>query len=518
MFGWIGNIRVRTKLIFGFGLVLALSSLLALGGWVAIDSLDERGIKIENIAHVAEMTKDLRVHRLQVELNPKGNGAELISQTLDKLNRHLNTARANLEDPSDLVLIDRQVAAVDVYRDALTALRNSSAESPGVFASMATQGDILLSTTQQLITSQSAKRDVDSAFAKFMLSSIAILAFILGIVAAWVITRQVVTPLQYVLLNVDRIAKGDLGVDFDVSRGDELGDLQRRLNHMIVNLRELIGGIRAGIIQLSSSAEELSAITEQTSAGVNSQKVETDHVATAMNQMAASVQDVARNAVEASMAAAEADRQALEGDNVVAEAAAQIERLAIEVNNSTVAMCNLREESEKIGGVLDVIKSVSQQTNLLALNAAIEAARAGEAGRGFAVVADEVRSLAQRTQQSTEEIQKLISSLQEGTREVSEVMDVSRALTDSSVELTRRAGKALESITQTVSTIQLMNQQIASASDQQTVVAEEINRSILNVRDISEQTASASDETAASSVDLARLGHELDRLVNRFRL
>lgn len=128
---------------------------------------------------------------------------------------------------------------------------------------------------------------------------------------------------------------------------------------------------------MSSSAEELSAITEQTSAGVNSQKVETDHVATAMNQMAASVQDVARNAVEASMAAAEADRQALEGDNVVAEAAAQIERLAIEVNNSTVAMCNLREESEKIGGVLDVIKSVSQQTNLLALNAAIEAARAG---------------------------------------------------------------------------------------------------------------------------------------------
>lgn len=518
MFDWISNIRIGTKLGFGFGLVLALTSLLALTGWIAINSLDERGLKIESIARVAEMTKDLRVHRLQIELNRKGDGAQLILQTLEKLTVHLNTARTHLTSPSDFALIDQQIAAVNAYRDAQPALSQAGADLTPVFARMSEQGEILLNTAQQLIASQSAKREADSSFAKTLLASIAALALLLGAVAAWIITRQIVTPLQHVLKDVDRIASGDLSQDLEVNRRDELGQLQRSLQKMTTSLRELIGGIGASVIQIASAAEELSAVTEQTSVGVNSQKVETDQVATAMNEMTSTVQEVARNAEEASDAAAAADRQAQEGDKVVGEAVAQIERLAIEVGNSTVAMSNLREESDKIGGVLDVIKAVAQQTNLLALNAAIEAARAGEAGRGFAVVADEVRSLAQRTQQSTEEIEKLISSLQSGTLEVSAVLESSRILTDSSVELTRRAGASLENITRTVSTIQLMNQQIASAAEQQSAVAEEINRSVLNVRDISEQTAGASDETAASSIELARLGHELDDLVKRFRL
>ncbi|WP_419737507.1 MULTISPECIES: methyl-accepting chemotaxis protein [Pseudomonas] len=234
--------------------------------------------------------------------------------------------------------------------------------------------------------------------------------------------------------------------------------------------------------------------------------------------MTATVQEVARNAEEASEAAVAADQQAREGDKVVGEAIAQIERLAAEVGHSTEAMSHLKAESDKIGSVLDVIKSVAEQTNLLALNAAIEAARAGEAGRGFAVVADEVRSLAQRTQKSTEEIEELIVGLQGGTDQVATIMDNSRSLTDSSVELTRRAGGALGSITRTVSAIQTMNQQIAAAAEQQSAVAEEINRSVLNVRDVSEQTASASEETAASSVELARLGNHLQVLVSRFRV
>ncbi|WP_232915679.1 methyl-accepting chemotaxis protein, partial [Pseudomonas syringae] len=228
-----------------------------------------------------------------------------------------------------------------------------------------------------------------------------------------------------------------------------------------------------------------------------------DQVATAMHEMTATVQEVARNAEEASEAAVTADRQARDGERVVNEAIAQIERLASAVGNSSEAMGALKQESDKIG-------------NLLALNAAIEAARAGEAGRGFAVVADEVRSLAQRTQKSTEEIEALIARLQSGTQQAATVMDSSRELSTSSVELTRRAGGSLESITKTVSAIQAMNQQIAAAAEEQSATAEEINRSIINVRDVSEQTSAASEETAASSVELARLGNHLQVLVSRF--
>ncbi|WP_413786116.1 methyl-accepting chemotaxis protein [Pseudomonas flexibilis] len=287
---------------------------------------------------------------------------------------------------------------------------------------------------------------------------------------------------------------------------------------MAGTLRELIGRIRDSATQIASSAEELSVVTEQTSTGVGKQKTETDQVATAMHEMSATVQDVARNAELAARAANEADSQAREGDRVVNEVVAQIERLAGEVNRSTEAMAQLEHESNKIGSVMDVIKAVAEQTNLLALNAAIEAARAGEAGRGFAVVADEVRTLAQRTQQSTEEIEELVAGLQNGTQRVASSLHSSHSLAGSSVELTRKAGAALGSINKGVSNIQSMNQQIAAAAEQQSVVAEQISRSVISVRDVTEQTTVASQEIAKSSTELARLGNQLTAMVSRFRI
>ncbi|MBD9417377.1 methyl-accepting chemotaxis protein [Pseudomonas sp. PDM16] len=403
------------------------------------------------------------------------------------------------------------------YRETLSLFGRDLNDSLTLRKQMIQVGDDIEVLSEKLGLSQSSKRDSETASARMLLLGAAALALLIGSGAALLITRLIVRPLQSTLNAAERIAAGDLSQDIRVSREDELGKLQHAMQNMTVSLRELIGHIRDSVTQIASAAEELSAVTEQTSAGVNSQKVETDQVATAMNEMAATVQEVARNAEEASHAATEADRQAREGESAVGNAVEQMDRLSNEVERSNSAVNHLKHESEKIGSVLDVIKAVADQTNLLALNAAIEAARAGEAGRGFAVVADEVRGLAQRTQKSTEEIQALIGSLQHGSQQAADLMENSRILTESTVDLTRRAGERLTLIAEAVSAIQSMNHQIAAAAEQQSAVAEEVNRSVINVRDVSEQTAAASEETAASSIELARLGNELQMLVSRFR-
>ncbi|WP_422766086.1 methyl-accepting chemotaxis protein [Pseudomonas hefeiensis] len=630
----LGNVGVNRKLGFGFGLVLFLTLMIAFTGWSGLGNVISRGDKLGYISTLNELSKDLRLARLDYYTTRGENGPQEVNDLLAKLEAGLTAARQMIEQPADVALIDKQLAAVaeyksafaemanatvsredarsklgasadnavariaevekamlqseniaqfnnvvslskaiqqaryqvrgytysgkseaqqpaldaitdalkllarlpaqlpeehsanlqqasdsiNAYRAAVSQFRDSQLDTAAALKRMTEQGEVLLESSKSLTVSQTAVRDHDATKAKTVLVSAALLAMLFGVIAALVITRQIVGPLDQTLKVAERVAAGDLTHNLTSERRDELGQLQRAMQSMTVGLRQLIGGISDGVTQIASAAEQLSAVTEQTSAGVNSQKVETDQVATAMHEMTATVQEVARNAEEASEAAVAADQQAREGEKVVGEAIAQIERLAVEVGNSTTAMGDLKRESDKIGSVLDVIKSVAQQTNLLALNAAIEAARAGEAGRGFAVVADEVRSLAQRTQKSTEEIEELIIGLQSGTEQVATIMDNSRSLTDNSVELTRRAGGSLENITRTVSAIQSMNQQIAAAAEQQSAVAEEINRSVLNVRDVSEQTASSSEETAASSAELARLGVHLQTLVGRFRV
>ena len=469
---------------------------------------------------VVDLSKLIQQARFQVRGYTYSGKVEAEQPALDAIDnalKKITELQGSLQEQYQANLQQASVS-LQAYRAAVSQFRDSQVATAVALKTMSAQGDVLLNRSDKLTISQTAVRDTDAAQAKYLLLLATVLALIFGLVAAWAITRQIVIPLNQTLKVAERVASGDLSHDLTSTRQDELGQLQRAMQSMTVGLRELIGGISDGVTQIASAAEQLSSVTEQTSAGVNNQKIETDQVATAMNEMAATVQEVARNAEEASEAAVAADQQAREGDKVVGEAIAQIERLATEVGNSTEAMGHLKRESDKIGSVLDVIKSVAQQTNLLALNAAIEAARAGEAGRGFAVVADEVRSLAQRTQKSTEEIEELIVGLQTGTQQVATIMDNSRGLTDSSVELTRRAGSALANITRTVSTIQAMNSQIATAAEQQSAVAEEINRSVLNVRDVSEQTSSASEETAASSAELARLGIYLQTLVGRFRI
>jgi methyl-accepting chemotaxis protein len=639
MNSWFGNISVNMKLGLGFGLVLALTCVLALTGWTSLGGLIDRSNWMSDITQLNAGLTKLRVVRLQYMLtNGDETAAQNVQTTLESFAAQQQKLINSFKSPENVKLLKEQAATiaeyqtslnkmrnayrtgnsardsmsvsaetaynqiesiskrvqqmdmseqrfeqfqaitaakeafilaryevrgytattnaeteqkavgqVDVaiaslkqlnvhfadsqqdalrqletalvnYRSALMAYKNANTDAVQARKEMTDQGTAIVNTSEQLYQIQLDRRDIESAQARTFQLISTLLALLVGVIAAVIITRQITRPLQETLAVVERIASGDLTQNITVTRRDELGVLQQGIARMGVTLRDLISGIRDGVTQIASAAEELSAVTEQTSAGVNSQKVETDQVATAMHEMTATVQEVARNAEEASQAAAAADGEAREGDKVVNEAIAQIERLASEVVRSTEAMSVLQQESDKIGSVMDVIKAVAEQTNLLALNAAIEAARAGEAGRGFAVVADEVRGLAQRTQKSTEEIEGLVAGLQNGTQQVSAVMSNSRALTDSSVALTRKAGASLENITRTVSNIQSMNQQIAAAAEQQSAVAEEISRSIINVRDVSEQTAAASDETAASSVELARLGGQLQQMVSHFRV
>ncbi|WPP00548.1 methyl-accepting chemotaxis protein [Pseudomonas sp. HR96] len=474
------------------------------------------------VAHIEAVTQ-AREQVMAVRYEVRGYAASVNDKTEQTAFAAMDAAIAGVPVlqaalPEQQASIAKLQTSLSAYRDSLRNYKASLAEISAARKDMTDQGADIVRLSDELFQIQMDRRDDESAQARTLQITAALLALLFGVLSAWLITRQITRPLQETLDAVERIASGDLSANLVVTRRDELGVLQQGIQRMATTLRQLIGGIRDGVAQIASAAEELSSVTEQTSAGVNSQKIETDQVATAMHEMTATVQEVARSAEQASQAATDADREARLGDKVVAEAIAQIERLADEVRRSTDAMSNLQNESNKIGSVMDVIKAVAEQTNLLALNAAIEAARAGEAGRGFAVVADEVRGLAQRTQKSTEEIEGLVADLQSGTQQVATVMLNSRNLTDSSVELTRRAGSSLENITRTVSNIQAMNQQIATAAEEQSAVAEEISRSIVNVRDVSEQTASASEQTALSSAELARLGGQLQTLVSHFKV
>ncbi|CAN7287737.1 methyl-accepting chemotaxis protein [Pseudomonas umsongensis] len=345
-----------------------------------------------------------------------------------------------------------------------------------------------------------------------------VLALLVGLIAAWVITRLIVAPLRSVIRVAQQIAAGDLSAKVEVTRRDEIGQLMQAMQQMGAGLSQIVSGLQAGIEQLATSAQSLSAVTEQTNLEVSSQKEETEQVATAMNQMTATVHDVARNAEEAALAAQTADGKVESGQQVVRHSMVRIEQLADSATSASSSIESLSAEIQNIGTVLGVIKSVAEQTNLLALNAAIEAARAGEQGRGFAVVADEVRALAKRTQQSTEEIERLVSALRAAAQASVQQIQSSGELVKLAVSDALQTESALGSIAAAVSLIQQMNQQIAAAAEEQSSVAEEINRSVTSIRASADQSSLAMQGNAASSIELAQLGVELKGMVGHFRL
>lgn len=409
-------------------------------------------------------------------------------------------------------------AALESYADEFQSVVTLTEANEQLSQDMVTTARRVTESANNLREVQGAKMEADHTQATTLIFAATGIAVLLGILMAYLITRAITSPINHAVAIASDVASGNLRVHINDNRTDEIGRLMSALAIMVSGLRELVRSIESGATNIAASAEELSTVTSQTSDGINRQKQETDQVATAMNEMTATVADIARNAEQAFTIAADAANQAAKGEHEVMETVSQVHSLSQEVSHSMGIIQGLQSETANIGTVLDVIKSVAEQTNLLALNAAIEAARAGEQGRGFAVVADEVRSLAQRTQSSAQEIEALVTTLQSSAKNSVSAMESSASLASHTLERATATGASIERITRSVDEIKQFNNQIATASEQQTSVAEEINQNVTRIRDVTDQSASSSNQTASSSSELAKLGSELQTLVSRFRL
>jgi methyl-accepting chemotaxis protein len=381
---------------------------------------------------------------------------------------------------------------------------------------MGEQLNKLIAINKADATSADAQASDQYAFATNGIIAVSVIAALMTVLLAWLLTRSIVAPLNRAVQAAETIAGGNLTKTIDVDGNDEPARLLGALSMMQTNLRKTIEQIAGSATQLGAAAEELSAVTEEASRGLQQQNNEIEQAATAVNEMTAAVEEVARNAVSTSEASSQSTQAAREGRNRVVETVDAIQTMTHDVQNTSVMIEGLAAQGRDIGKVLDVIRAIAEQTNLLALNAAIEAARAGEAGRGFAVVADEVRALAHRTAQSTQEIEKMVAGIQNGTGEAVSSMQQSNQRTQSTLEMARAAGVALEQITQSIHLINERNLVIASASEEQAQVSREVDRNLVNIRDLATQSAAGANQTSTATHELSRLAVDLNAMVARF--
>ncbi len=334
----------------------------------------------------------------------------------------------------------------------------------------------------------------------------------------WLISKGVIKPISAAAEAMEGIATadGDLTVRMDERGKDEVSRLSRAYNRFAEKTEKMIGNVSQVAGNLSAKIGDYAMLSEHTTEGISKQHEQTTQVATAMTEMSATVHEVAQNTTQTAEAARQADAQANAGREVVNEVTSSIDTLASEVGKAVENVRMVADDSDRIGSVLDVIRGIADQTNLLALNAAIEAARAGEQGRGFAVVADEVRTLAKRTQDSTEEIQEMIESLQSGVKQTVSVMEISQQQAAESVKQADRAHQALEEITQVVDGISQMSAQIATAAEEQSAVAEDINRNIVDITQVAEETAKDANESYENSVQMSKEVDQLNQLLAEF--
>ncbi|MDH0747355.1 methyl-accepting chemotaxis protein [Pseudomonas sp. GD03842] len=537
------NMNIAPRAFLGFsiiGLLMLALGIFALAQMSKINDATETITSnsmpsIKALDKLTEASIRLRVLSYRLMLNREADTQQKTLELLAMRNRQIEEARSIyvklIASPEEQATYDQYIKLLNDYRqleermkslsgasklDELAKLLNNDLQtnSDQMNTVLAKLVDI---NTQQL---NDAKRTASDQYstAITMVVTLLIVATLLTLLFAWLLTQSITRPIASALHAAEEIAEGDLSRTIHADGTDEAGRLLAAMLKMQSRLRDTLQRISGSASQLASAAEELNAVTDESARGLSQQNNEIEQAATAVNQMTSAVEEVARNAVSTSEASKNATASASDGRDLVQETVSAIERMSSDVQGTATLIGNLADESRDIGKVLDVIRGLADQTNLLALNAAIEAARAGEAGRGFAVVADEVRALAHRTQQSTSEIERMIGSIQGGTEQAVNSMRNSTERAESTLNIAKGAGVALDTINSAVVEINERNLVIASAAEEQAQVAREVDRNLVNIRDLSTQSATGANQTSAASNELSRLAVDLNGMVARFRL
>ena len=537
------NMNIAPRAFLGFALigglmlilgVFALNQMSKIRG-AAEDITSSSVPSIKSLDEFTQLTLRLRVLSYRLLVNREPDVQQKTMELLETRNQQIRAAQTTYEklitSPQERSAYDQYVQLLGQYRqiedrmkilsrnnqvDELRTLLNTDLLTNSEAVNTVLNRLLEINTQQTADTNQRATDQYSSAF-NLVITLLAI-ATGLTVLFAWLLTNSITKPIANALNAAEEIAEGNLTRPITVDGEDEAGRLLLAMSKMQDKLRDTLQRISGSATQLASAAEELNSVTDESARGLTQQNNEIEQAATAVNEMTSAVEEVARNAVSTSEASKNATTSAGDGRDLVQETVSAIERMSADVQSTATLIGDLANESRDIGKVLDVIRGLADQTNLLALNAAIEAARAGEAGRGFAVVADEVRALAHRTQQSTSEIERMIGSIQSGTEHAVDSMRNSTERAESTLNIARGAGMSLDTINSAIVEINERNLVIASAAEEQAQVAREVDRNLVNIRDLSVQSATGANQTSAASNELSRLALDLNNMVGRFSL
>ena len=516
------NISIGKKLAASFALVVILVSVIAAFGINTLRLYHERSMIVASVSSAEGDLMDARVEEVAFLLRKNPQSIDEARTLADSAAATLLQLKEILVAPADGQRVDSIVAGLEKFRELLKQIETNINGDPDRLSEIVNNINATAieidATASELREIQVQRMDKQYDVAVITLIGIAVVIAVIAGILGWTMTRSITGPVREIVEIANKVASGDLTSEVRSDRGDEFGQLQTAFATMVTNLRELIREIETGASSIASSSEELSTVTNQTSQGVAEQQSQTDQVATAMNEMVSTVNEVARSAEAAFDAANQASEKSGNGEKAVRETLEFVADLNKQSANVMEQLNGLQAETNNIATVLDVIKSVAEQTNLLALNAAIEAARAGEHGRGFSVVADEVRSLAQRTQSSAAEIETLISNLVTSAGASVSRMETGNKLAEQTLERAELAGTVIQEMAQGVEQIRQYNSQIATAAEEQSSVAEEINQNITRISDVGDQSATSAEQVSAASDELARLAEGLNSQVSRFKI